>query len=102
MLGAMFVLVGCSAPVDPVPPATPEMAEALGVEEAQLVRGRAAYMENCNRCHERVPPGELDPEYWRGIIPHMAKNAKLSSSEQTDVLVYLMAAHGTVHDLDLE
>lgn len=102
ILGAILVLVGCGASVDPIPQATPEMALEMGVEEEQLVRGRALYMENCNRCHERVPPGEIDPEYWRGIIPHMAQNADLSSSEQNDVLVYLMAAHGTVHDLNLE
>ncbi|MEM1083567.1 MAG: cytochrome c [Verrucomicrobiota bacterium] len=102
MFGAILLVAGCADPVDPIPPATSEMALEMGVEQEQLVRGRALYMENCNRCHDRVLPGKIDPEYWRGILPHMAENADLSDSERDDVLIYLTAAHGTVHGLNLE
>lgn len=78
------------------------MALAMGVHQAELVRGHATYLEHCNRCHERVPPGAIDPEYWRGIVPHMAVRGKISDSEERELLLYLLAAHGTVHGLDLE
>jgi hypothetical protein len=102
VFGAILVVVGCSGPSEPIPEPTPEMAMAMGVEEALLVRGRESYMTQCNRCHERVLPGKIDPEYWRGIIPHMAQNADLTEAEETDLLVYLMAAHGTVHGENLQ
>ncbi|MEP4077053.1 MAG: cytochrome c [Haloferula sp.] len=88
--------------MDPIPAATPEMALEMGVEQDQLARGRELYMANCARCHERVLPGKMDPEYWRGVMPHMGENAELSKSQETDVLIYLMAAHGTVHGMNLE
>ena len=88
--------------MDPIPEPTEKMALDMGVERDQLVRGREIYMANCARCHDRVLPGKIDPEYWRGIIPHMASKADLSKSEETKVLIYLMAAHGTVHGMNLE
>lgn len=97
IFGAILLVSGCGMKSDPIPAATDEMAVEMGVEREQLVRGRDLYMENCTRCHQRVLPGKLDPEYWRGIIPHMASKADLSKGDETDVLVYLMAAHGSVH-----
>lgn len=102
ILGAMLLVGGCRSLMDPVPEATPEMALEMGVEQSQLERGRGLYLANCHRCHERVLPGKIDPEYWRGIMPHMGEKADFSPSEQTDVLIYLMAAHGTVHGENLE
>lgn len=97
-----MLMVGCGVPGGKIPEATPEMAMAMGVEESRLVRGRVSYMSHCNRCHERVLPGKIDPEYWRGIVPHMAQNADLTGGEETDLLIYLMAAHGTVHGENLQ
>ncbi|MGB6223271.1 hypothetical protein [Haloferula sp.] len=102
IFGAVLLLAGCGLVSDPIPEATPEMALEMGVEQAQLERGREMYLANCHHCHERVLPEAVDPEGWRSIIPHMAKNAELNESQQTDVLIYLMAAHGTVHGLNLE
>ncbi len=93
---------GCAERADPIPAATPEMADGLGVELPQLVRGRELYMAHCARCHARVEPGTTEPEYWRGLVPHMAEHAKMSSREENELLLYLMAAHGTVHGADLE
>ena len=75
---------------------------ALGVEQAELVRGHATYLRHCQQCHARVPPGKIDPEYWRGIVPHMALKSAIDSREEQELLLYLTAAHGTVHGMDLE
>ncbi len=95
-------MAGCGGGTDRIPQATPEMAEALGVETGELVRGRALYMKHCAKCHAQVKPGAMEPEYWRSIVPHMAQHAKLGATDETELLLYLMAAHGTVHGADLE
>jgi hypothetical protein len=41
----------------------------------------------------------VDPEFWRGVTPHMAVKAKLSDSEEKQLLQYLMVAHAEVHGL---
>lgn len=102
----LFLMVlwvsGCAGPRTRIPEPTPKMAMALGVHHAELVRGHATYMNHCNRCHERVPPGAIDPELWRGVLPHMAVRATISKIEEDELMLYLLAAHGTVHGLDLE
>ena len=100
-LGTLWI-AGCAAKTSRIPDPTPEMALGLGVAHQELVRGHASYMRYCSQCHERVPPGKIDPEFWRGVLPHMAARAKISKIEEEELLLYLMAAHGTVHGLDLE
>lgn len=78
------------------------MAMAYGVDQATLARGRGIYMAHCAQCHERVAPGEIDPEFWRGITPHMAVKAKLTEAEEKQLLHYVMVAHAEVHGFDPE
>jgi|GEM_PF-4974860 len=87
----LLLLAHCASRA--VPEVNDEMARRTAVEPERLENGRAIYLEKCHRCHEQVPPGKLDPEYWRQIIPHMARNAELGRGEQADVLNYLIAAH---------
>lgn len=100
--GVAAGLVGCAPDTTQIPEPTEEMALGMGVRKAELDRGHATYMEHCNRCHQRVPPGTIDPEFWRGIVHHMALRSRIGEVEERELLVYLMAAHGTVHGLDLE
>ena len=101
LLGCIL-LAGCSDQTERIPTATPEMAAAMGVEREQLETGRQLYLAHCEKCHARVEPGKRAPEYWRSTLPHMAKYAKLTYDEEEDLLIYLVAAHGTVHGKDLE
>ncbi|WP_193211292.1 hypothetical protein [Luteolibacter marinus] len=89
----ILLLPACRTQSGGVPEVTPAMAARTDVSEVRLQNGRDLYMSNCNRCHERVLPGTEDPEFWREVVPHMAKNARLDPSQESDVLVYLMAAH---------
>ena len=100
-VGALW-LAGCASRTTKIPDPTPKMALELGVAHEELVRGHASYLNHCNRCHERVPPGKIDPEFWRGVLPHMALRSKIGKVEEHELLLYLLAAHGTVHGLDLE
>jgi mono/diheme cytochrome c family protein len=98
-LGLFF---GCADSYKGIPEVTPKMAMEYGVEEATLARGRGIYMAHCAACHERVHPGEIDPEFWRGVTHHMAVRAKLKDFEEKQLLHYVMAAHAEVHGLDPE
>lgn len=93
---------GCGPDLSVIPEATPKMAMEMGVTQSSLQRGRATYMAHCNKCHERVLPAKIDPEYWREILPHMSVNAKLDSVQQKELQSYLIAAHGTVYKLNLQ
>ena len=102
-LGLMFFhicAIGCGPDREAIPQVTDQMASGMDVDPSQLQRGRDLYMAHCNECHARVAPAKIDPEYWREILPHMSKNAKLSPSQLRDLQTYLIAAHGTVYQLD--
>lgn len=90
----------CGPDMEAIPLATEQMAHEMGVKKNQLQHGRDVYMSHCQQCHERVTPAEIDPESWREILPHMSKNAKLSEEQWKDLQTYLIAAHGTVYQLD--
>lgn len=93
------LVAGCAYQDDGIPEVTPEMAKEYEVSEKTLALGRGVYMANCAKCHERVEPGKVDPEFWRGVTPHMAVKANLSDEEEKQLLQYLMVAHAEVHGL---
>ena len=97
-----ILVVSCGPDLNAIPEVTPNMAMEMGTTQQQLQHGRSIYMAHCNKCHERVPPAKIDPEAWREILPHMSKNAHLTSAQLADLQIYLIAAHGTVYELDLE
>lgn len=97
---ALGGLVSCGPDVEQIPPVTDAMATEMNADKAQLQRGRDLYMAHCNQCHERVKPAKIDPEYWREILPHMSQNAKLNAAQLKDLQTYLIAAHGTVYQLN--
>ena len=101
-LFAFGLILGCSKSNKGIPEVTPKMAMEYGVDEATLARGRGIYMAHCSQCHERVHPGEIDPEFWRGVTEHMAIKAKLTDEEEQQLLHYVMVAHATVHGLNPE
>ncbi|MEJ6830947.1 MAG: hypothetical protein QNK61_12210 [Akkermansiaceae bacterium] len=78
------------------------MASDYGERQSTLARGRGIYMAHCAQCHERILPGEIDPEFWRGVTPHMAIKAKLTDEEEDQLLGYLMVAYAEVHGLNPE
>ena len=97
---ACACFAGCGPDVEAIPEVSSQMASDMGVEKAQLQRGRDIYMAHCNQCHERVKPAKIDPEYWREILPHMSQNAHLNAAQLRDLQTYLIAAHGAVYQLD--
>ena len=68
LLMGMF-LVGCAYQDDGIPEVTSEMAKVYEAPEETLARGRGIYMAHCASCHNRVTPGAIDPELWRGVTP---------------------------------
>ncbi len=101
MLLAVF-FYGCASSNQDIPEVTAKMATQSGVDQVTLARGRGLYMAHCATCHERVKPGEIDPEFWRSVTHHMAVKAKLSATEEKQVLQYVMVAHAELHGLHEE
>lgn len=85
------VLIGCaSQTVPPVPDQA--MAASSRVKLATLTRGHQVYMSECTRCHEAWFPAEISGDDWHVVVPGMAWNANISSSDEEALLAYLLAA----------
>lgn len=84
----------------PLPEVTAKMASDYGEPIEDLRQGKQLYLIHCATCHPRVQPGEIDPEFWREVTPHMAVKAKLSLDDERKLLGYLMVAHAEVHGLN--
>ena len=61
-----------------------------GTTQADLERGRSIYVGRCGSCHLLHAPAERAPAGWPPVVAKMAPRAKLSQSEATDVLRYLV------------
>lgn len=94
--------MGCASKQNAIPEVTPQMASDYGERQSTLARVRGIYMAHCAQCHERIFPGEIVPEFWRGVTPHMAIKAKLTDEEEDQLLGYLMVAYAEVHGLNPE
>jgi len=87
-----LVLAGC-APALPQPqPADARAAQVAfpGTTEADLERGRTAYVRRCAACHILHRPNELPAARWPAVVVEMTERAKLSSAEAADITRYLV------------
>jgi hypothetical protein len=90
--GLLLVAAGC-APVLPQPgPADARAAQVTypGTTEADLERGRTAYVHRCGGCHRLHRPQELPPGRWPAIVAEMTERAKLPADEARDLGRYLV------------
>ena len=79
----------------PVEQAAPPVSQLgpLGARTGQLEAGRAIYTGQCAHCHNPMPIQEFAINDWTGgIIPRMAKKAKLTPDETESLVAYIVAA----------
>jgi mono/diheme cytochrome c family protein len=99
-LGAVFafgaVLGGCVSMEQMAPPVSARMVAAGGASMATLDSGRRLYTGRCTTCHSIDPVTKHSVDRWRAIIDEMAGEAKLSASEKSAVLAYVLAARSVV------
>jgi mono/diheme cytochrome c family protein len=58
---------------------------------ADLERGRVVYVRRCSACHTLVLPTTHAAEDWPALVEVMSDRARLTPSEKTDVVRFLMA-----------
>jgi hypothetical protein len=63
-----------------------------GTSAADLEHGRSLLIDRCIDCHHRPGPEMAQASQWPDILGSMASRAKLSDSEQEQILHYLLAA----------
>jgi hypothetical protein len=93
---ALLASFGCATnrqaiPGAPAPDAA--LAQRSGKPVAQLQQGYAVYMLKCGECHERKLPDEITGSRWHAVVPGMAWNAGLSSTDEEALLAYLTAVN---------
>lgn len=89
---ALLIAACAASSPDPAPEATERMAVASGVPLATLQRGRAVYLLHCGECHDLMVPDDVSREDWHVVVPGMAWNAAISTTDEKAVLQYLLAA----------
>jgi mono/diheme cytochrome c family protein len=86
------VLGGCVSIEQTAPSVSPRMAAVSGNSVTSLEAGRHIYTGRCATCHSIDPVAKHSADRWRVIVDTMADKAKLSASEKSAVLAYVLAA----------
>lgn len=63
-----------------------------------LTAGRLLYVTRCGSCHALSEPVAYHERAWTTWVRRMAPKAHLSSTEETQVLTYLLAARATLSE----
>jgi mono/diheme cytochrome c family protein len=85
---------GCASRLPPPTDADALRASARwpGTTLANLVRGRALYIDHCSGCHVLHLPTERPPAAWPGIVTEMEKRSRLDPEKSTALVRYLVIA----------
>ena len=99
MIGGAILLaaLGCASVATRAPVVTAAMTDAAavrGADPAALERGRELYVGRCTRCHGPVAVASRTPQQWQAILPRMAKESRLDSSQIAEVAAYIEAVIG--------
>ncbi len=62
--------------------------------QQQIERGAKAWAENCDRCHNMRPIGDLRPEEWFVVVQHMRVRAGLPGALADDIRAFLTSSSG--------
>jgi hypothetical protein len=68
-------------------PTTADVTSTATLEELQ--QGKTLYLNNCVRCHDLYSPDAYTASEWKSIMPGMARNTKMTSTEVTLVTKYV-------------
>ena len=91
---ATLILGGCGAVI---PRVTPELVALAQQREkaasaGYLEESRALYVTRCSSCHSLNDPRDYTEEDWPGWMHKMARKAKISSEQEQQLLVFVLAA----------
>ena len=73
---------------------TPSSADATATATLEeLQQGRDLYINNCARCHDLYSPDDYTASQWKNIMPGMAPNTRMNTSQVTLVTKYVTRGH---------
>jgi mono/diheme cytochrome c family protein len=82
---AVAVLAACN-------PKTAEVVEEKSTSEfpsPEIAEGSTLFAANCGKCHALPEISKYSQEKWKGIIPPMAKKAKLDATAENNIMKYV-------------
>ena len=85
----VLAVSGCVT-LDELAPPVASLASPAG--HSQLSRGRTLYLTTCAKCHSVEPVSRYSAAEWRVILPDMAAESNLTTSDEAAVTAYVMAA----------
>jgi cytochrome c5 len=95
------IIFGCSPKITPTASTTPPVTETTKAPDeikvapvdpknsAESIAGSKTYEAKCGRCHGLKKVDDFTAEQWVPILKSMAPKAKLDSTENANVLVYV-------------
>lgn len=86
----LIVLAACSKKTVPTSTQAPAMDKPVSTTTDLAVSGKQIFEAKCGRCHALKNPSEYTSQEWRPIMNSMADKAKLTTTEKTAVLTYVM------------
>lgn len=94
LTASILLIVGCN---DTAPRVTPAFTSAAQVRDPsisaeRLMHGREVYVQFCADCHALPDPRATSADAWPRMMASMGRKAHLSSNEQQDALLYVLAA----------
>lgn len=83
----VLVLVSCSPKTTSV--AEDAKAETMKFPNATVEEGFNLMAQSCTRCHKLKTVKNYSREQWNGILPNMAKKAKITSEQEAKIDEYI-------------
>jgi mono/diheme cytochrome c family protein len=96
VLCGVAMLTGCAGLRTVAPAVTPTMVSSShGLTAETLNAGRRVFATQCTSCHSADPvPSRSVPE-WREVVAKMKERSKLSNQQESALLAYIAAVHGS-------
>ena len=82
---AAALMVACT-------PRTAELVEENRADEfpsTEIAEGSTLFADNCGKCHALPEINKYSQEQWKGIIPPMAKKAKLDATAENKIMNFV-------------
>ncbi len=84
MFAAGVTLTACSPKTSTVEPAV-----EMNFPDETVASGYELYTNECGRCHKLKTVDNYSREDWNGILPRMAKKAKLEGEQEQTIDAYI-------------
>lgn len=94
LAATIIILAACSPKTVEVIEKVEEVETVEAVESpfpsSEIASGSQLYADNCGKCHKFKVMSDYSTEEWQKIVPNMCAKAKLDSTQENQVMQYVM------------